>query len=233
MSRRRILFLQNGPDPQSAKDADARFQAAGLEVAAYWAYDGRFPADLDGFDGAFLSGSPLGAYDDAPFIAREKDLIRELADRRIPTLGVCFGSQILAAALCGEDQVFRRQSCEVGYKWLDRNGATAGDSVAKDLDPRFYMFVWHNDEVYADHADMTILASSDLCPNHVWRYRDLPLWGIQGHPEITRDGAPDWFRSRRARLEADGADVDTLIAEADEAANAKTMLGNFTELVAG
>jgi GMP synthase (glutamine-hydrolysing) len=94
------------------------------------------------------------------------------------------------------------------------------------------MFVWHNDEVRADHPDMTVLARSDDCPNQIWRWRDRPFWGIQGHPEITETQAPVWFEENRDRMTLDGADVDALKAAADEAALAKTMLTRFAALVA-
>ncbi len=231
MADPRLLYLGNGRKMQSVARLDDRFESWGLAVDRYWAYDGAFPDSLDGYDGIFLSGSPHGAYEDIPFIHREHGLIREAADRAIPMLGICFGSQILASALCGRDQVFRRDFCEIGYKDLPVTDAARSDPVAGDLSGTVHMFVWHNDEVRADHPDMTILASSDLCPNQVWRHAEAPAWGIQGHPEITRDQAPVWFEENRARMEADGADVDDLKAAAHEATEAKTMLTRFADLV--
>ena len=230
MTAPRILFLLNGPNRDSADLIGRRFESAGLDLDCRWAYDDDFPQALDGYDGAFLSGSPHSAYEDIPFIHREHDIIVDLVAREVPVLGVCFGSQILGSALCGRDQVFRRDTCDVGHVWLDTTGASEGDPLAKDLDSRFRMFVWHNDEVRADHPDMTILASTDACPNQVWRYRDKPVWGVQGHPEVTRDSAPQWMGDRRARLEADGADVDALIAKADGARQAQTLFDNFVSL---
>ena len=227
----RLLYLGNGRKFQSLAKLDDRFETWGLKVDRYWAYDGQFPVSLKGYDGIFLSGSPHGAYEDVPFILREHDLIREAADLAIPMLGICFGSQILASALCGRDQVFRRSTCEIGYKALPLTMAAGTDRLSQDLTEAVRMFVWHNDEVRADHPDMTILAYSDDCPNQIWRYRDSKIWGIQGHPEITRTQAPIWFEENRARMEADGADIDILKAQADEAAEAKTMLTRFAELV--
>jgi len=89
------------------------------------------------------------------------------------------------------------------------------------------MFVWHNDEVRSDHPDMVILASSENCPNQIWRYKDKNIWGIQGHPEVTKNAAANWFENRRDRLEKDGVDVDDLIFRADNASNSKTLLSNF------
>lgn len=231
MANARLLYLSNGPKPQSIAMLDDRFEGWGLTVDRYWAYSGEFPKNLDSYDGIFLSGSPHGAYEDIPFIHREHNLIQDAAARGIPMLGICFGSQILASALCGRDQVFRRHDCEIGFKDLPVTDAARDDAIAGGLSQYVHMFVWHNDEVRGDHPDMTILARSDICPNHIWRYRDTLAWGIQGHPEITAAQAPVWFNQNRKRMQKDGADVDVLIASADEAADAKTMLTRFADVV--
>jgi GMP synthase (glutamine-hydrolysing) len=231
MMSKRLLYLGNGRKLQSVARLDERFEQWGLTVDRYWAYEGDFPEHLDRYDGIFLSGSPHGSYEDVPFIHREHALIREAAALDIPMLGICFGSQILASALCGRDQVFRRDFCEIAYKALPVTEAAHGDPVCGGLGDSVTMFVWHNDEVRADHPDMTIIAYSDLCPNHVWRYRDQPFWGIQGHPEITLQQAPIWFEENRERMEQDGADIDALKASAVEAVEAKTMLTRFAQYV--
>ncbi len=227
----RLLYLGNGRKFQSIAKLDDRFESWGLNVDRYWAYNNEFPETLDGYDGIFLSGSPHGAYEDVPFILREHELIQKAAEKDIPMLGICFGSQILGSALCGRDQVFRRSFCEIGYKDLPLTEATRTDKIARDLKDHVHMFVWHNDEVKAEHPDMTILASSDLCPNQIWRYKDRDIWGIQGHPEVTKDQAVIWFEENRARMEQDGADIDDLKAQAHEAAESKTMLTRFADLV--
>ena len=231
MSATRLLYLGNGPKFQSIAKLDDRFECWGLSVDRYWAYNGEFPDTLEPYDGIFLSGSPHGAYEDVPFIHREHELIQAAAAQEVPMLGICFGSQILASALCGRDQVFRREFCEIGYKDLPLSNAATDDAIAGGLGDSVHMFVWHNDEVRGDHADMTILAQSDLCPNQIWRWRDAEVWGIQGHPEITRAQAPIWFEENRNRMEMDGADVEDLKAAADEATNAKTMLTRFVDVM--
>ncbi len=233
MSRPRLLYIANGPKKQSVARLDDRFQSWGLDVERRWAFNNDFPDSLTGYDGIFLSGSPHGAYEDIPFIQREHVLIQDAAVRGIPMLGICFGSQILASALCGRDQVFRRSTCEIGYKTLPLSAAAQNDPVCGDLGQGVHMFVWHNDEVRAGHPDMTILAHSDDCANQIWRYRDQPAWGIQGHPEITAEQAVIWFEENRVRMTRDGADVDALKASADEAADAKTVLTRFAALLRG
>ena len=223
----KLLYLQNGPRRRSVSALEDRFAAAGFDVDVHWAYQGEFPEDLGAYGACFVSGSPHGAYETIPWIEREHDLLRDLATRGVPMLGICFGSQILGSALCGRDQVFRRSSCEVGYLHLDVTDAARRDPVACDLGSSVEMFVWHNDEVRASHPDMTILAHSPDCPNHVWKHKRHPAWGIQGHPEVNAAQARDWFDLSRARLESDGADVDALKRRAVDADEAKTMLANF------
>lgn len=229
----KLLFLQNGTRPRSVSNLEERFAGAGFEVDVRWAYHGEFPDEPGAYDACFLSGSPHGAYEDIPWIHREHELIRELAEKRVPTLGICFGSQILGSALCGRDQVFRRPTCEVGYVDLDVTAEATGDPVAGNLGESVEMFVWHNDEVKAGHPGMAIIASSPACPNHVWRHREAPAWGIQGHPEVDAAQARDWFDLVRDRLEKDGADVDALKREAVDALESKTMLDNFMRLAGG
>lgn len=206
---------------------EQRFADAGFAVDFKFAYGGEFPDSLDGYDACFLSGSPHGAYEDIPWINREHALIKEMAERRMPMLGICFGSQILGSALCGRDQVFRRARCEVGWMSLPLAPDASRDALTRGLEGSVHMFVWHNDEVRAGHRDMRILAASPDCPNHVWRYRDLPIWGIQGHPEVNAAQARVWFEDSRKRLEADGADVDALKREASDGVEAKRLISNF------
>lgn len=231
MTRKRLLYLGNGTQQTSIAKLDERFESWGLTVDRFWAYGGEFPEKLDGYDGIFLSGSPHGAYEDIGWIHREHELIQDAAARDIPMLGICFGHQILASALCGRDQVFRRTSCEIGYEALAVTEAAKTDALAQDWGDTVRMFVWHNDEVRGGHPDMVILATSGDCPNHVWRHRTARAWGIQGHPEITLSQAPLWFEQNRETMLKDGGDVDAFIAGAEAALEAKSMITRFAELV--
>ena len=116
MNVKQLLILHNGSKRNSANHIAHRFSGLGFEIVNYWAFNEEFPAQIDGFCGVFITGSPHGAYEDILFIQQEHRLLNQIAERNIPMLGVCFGSQILASALCGREQVFRRSSCEVGYQ---------------------------------------------------------------------------------------------------------------------
>ena len=225
-----LLFLNNTANPAAVPPILERLCGGDLELESMWAARSEFPQSLDRYAGVFISGSPHSSYDPEPWIEREHEVISELVRLGTPVMGICFGTQILASSLFGRDQVYRRPACEVGFTWLDVAPDAAGDPVCAHLERRMRMFVWHNDDVRADHPDMQVLATSDACANQVWRHRDLPVWGVQGHLEITLGEAPRWFARNRQRLEADGVDVDRLVDSAEDTGNARTMLERFLDL---
>ena len=63
-----------------------------IEVDVY-PRDAKFP-EWDAFDGVIVPGSPASAYDDDVWIHRLFDAIRELDQRAMPTIGICFGHQV-------------------------------------------------------------------------------------------------------------------------------------------
>lgn len=80
----------------------------------------------DRVEGLVVMGGPMSAYetDKYPYLAEECRLIRELAHRNRPVLGVCIGTQLLALSLGAK--VYPGQQSEVGY------GSVEGKRQRKD-----------------------------------------------------------------------------------------------------
>src|SRR5260221_10007052 len=68
---------------------------------------GPLPSTLAGYGGLIVMGGTMGAYeaDRYPFLTDEIRLLREALAAGLPALGVCLGSQLLAAA--GGARVYR------------------------------------------------------------------------------------------------------------------------------
>lgn len=229
---KRLLFFHNSASPVISDRLDEYFAGLGLDVDVRWAVNGEFPESIDDYDGIFFSGSPAGPWEPLPWITAEIDVVREAARRRIPVLGTCFGSQVLAYALCGPDTVSRRDTYETGFVPLTATPALADDQLGRGLPASFPIFTWHRDEVVAAHPDMILLARSEQCGNHIWRYRELPVWGIQGHPEVGGPHGREWFLHYVNVLNSDGLPtslVPTSQADAVRTPDALRLFGNFAD----
>ena len=63
---------------------------------------GDFPESMDAADAWIITGSKHGVYENEPWMIRLQDLLRDMVTAKTPVFGVCFGHQILAAALGGK-----------------------------------------------------------------------------------------------------------------------------------
>ncbi|PWG73917.1 GMP synthase, partial [Enterococcus hirae] len=65
------------------------------------AIDGEIPEDTDLVAAWLITGSASGVYDGDPWIDALRDFCKRLLDEEKPTVGICFGHQILAEAAGG------------------------------------------------------------------------------------------------------------------------------------
>jgi GMP synthase-like glutamine amidotransferase len=81
--------------------------------------------------------------------------------------------------------VEKSREFEVGWLQLEVNQDGLEDPLLQGIGPRFYTFLWHWDEVTHLPLGGVNLASSALTPIQIFRYRTLPVWGVQGNPQYT------------------------------------------------
>jgi GMP synthase-like glutamine amidotransferase len=139
--------------------------------------------DLSPYDGIVLSGSErMLSTRHGP-----TELSVQVRTLTQPTLGICYGHQLLAYAhgakilKRGEGPVFRRfaKKCE----WVD---VLEEDDILYGLAPQFRVAHSHYEYVDPqglDQVGFVILASSDSCPVEVIHHCELPLYGVQFHIE--------------------------------------------------
>lgn len=140
-------------------------------------YEGESIPDLLGYDALILSGGEYSPEKfEAPFFQAERDRVLLAIEEGVPTLGVCLGHQLLAHWLGGKVE---RGQWEVGWYEVTLTPAGLDDPLFGDMSPQFYAFLWHSDQITQLPAGASNLASSDLCPVQVFRYGDLPVWGVQ------------------------------------------------------
>ncbi len=152
--------------------------APSLRWQIYDATRGDLPA-VAACDGYLISGSRHSAYESLPWIAALADFVRALADAARPTVGLCFGHQVMAQALGGQ---VSRAPQGWGLGVCDYETVEATDWMTPPL-PRFSVPVCHQDQVTALPTGARRLASSAHCANFVVEFTPR-LLGLQAHPEV-------------------------------------------------
>lgn len=230
-ARGRFLYLDNWATAQTRGYVDEALEASGLAIERHRTNEGRFPSDHE-FCGVYVSPSFNGARDDEEWIPPLKDHLVILADAKVPILGLCFGSQVLAAALFGNSVVTTREVREMGYGPLELSrDSSGGDPLLAGLPEAFEILHWHGDEVGADHPDIEVLAANGNCANQIWRWRNGPAWGVQPHPEYGRDQAMSWFDRNAESFVACGASADDFVPRTGSFDAGHLLIDNFIGLV--
>lgn len=150
-----------------------------LEVTGYRWVCGHRPESIHDCDGWLISGSRHGVYDELDWMAPMQDFVREVAQARLPLIGVCFGHQIVAAALGGK-VVKSDRGWGVGahsYR-VDKRHAWMGDQLSS-----LAMYAFHQDQVVICPPTAEVFLSSEFCPYAGLSYGDSII-SVQAHPEF-------------------------------------------------
>jgi GMP synthase (glutamine-hydrolysing) len=150
------------------------------------------PDDLSGFDGLIVLGGPMGAHDDdiAPWLPHERALLRSAVIDEVPTLGICLGAQLLAAANGGKVER-NPEGPEIGAQLIAKRTVAADDPLFGPLPITPDVIQWHYDAVTVLPPGAILLASSPGCEHQAFRLGRL-AWGVQFHIETTPEIVRAW-----------------------------------------
>jgi GMP synthase-like glutamine amidotransferase len=182
-------------------------------------YSGAAPPAVGSTDGLIFMGGPMSANDDLPYIRQELDIIGEAVSRRLPILGVCLGSQLIAKALGA--RVYANAVKEIGWYPVHWTDAAAHDRLHQDLATPETVFHWHG-ETFDLPPGAELLAYSAACRNQAYRVADN-VYGLQYHLEVTPAMIADWLEQ-----DANCGDLREITTPIDPNANAARLkeLGN-------
>ena len=125
-----------------------------------------------------LSGSPASVHD-----SNAPNLPKNLFDKNIPILGICYGQQLLTHHFNGTVNTSPKR--EFGLAHLNiTEDSPLFDGIGKAGDNHI---VWmsHGDKVLTPPADFKVIAVSDGSPCAVIAHHTKPIYGVQFHPEVT------------------------------------------------
>ena len=213
-----IGILQTGDTPDELKaqyqgyaDMFVRmFQQASDDFSfrIYRVCEQQLPATVQECDGWLITGSKFSAYDELPWIEPLKAFTREIYAAKLPLIGVCFGHQLIAAALGGRVEKSVK-GWGLGLDTYTLKGAS------KPFDGPAQLHVFHQDQVVELPPNAEVYASSDFCQYAGLHIGDKVLT-VQAHPEFPDSYNRDLLAVRRGGVLSD-SEVDAATAQLQQA----------------
>jgi len=156
--------------------------SAGTDTVAKW-------LTANSVDVVICTGSRRNVSMWEPWMEGAASLLRAAVSLKLPTLGICFGHQLLCKALGGD--VVRAQSRTDLVVELQLSGDGNQDEIFAGLGTPICLFT-HQDHVEELPKQAVVLGSTSHNSLASVRILDeqnepLPIWGLQFHPEATKN----------------------------------------------
>lgn len=198
-------------------------------VVTYRVVSMEFPKTLHGIDGLIITGSSKEVYDNEIWISKTAEWLREARRENIPTLGVCFGSQLIAE-FSGGKVTKNPKGREVGTCTISVLAKAQSDALLKGLPKKFTVQESHQSAVVVIPKDAELLASNTYGVQ-AFRLKNEQVWGVQFHPEMSAETLATIVRHRKPILQAEGIDTEKVLESLKPTKEAGKILKNFLDVI--
>jgi len=208
---RQVLVIQHTPFETPGLIGQALLQRGFSLQTIHSASGDSVPERCDEAAALVVMGGPMGVYqrDRFPFLADEIRLIERTLSVGRPVLGVCLGSQLLAAALGA--RVKKGPKKEIGWFPVTLTAEGRGDALWSGVAPSLHAFHWHGD-IFDLPKGAVSLASSERTACQAFRVGQR-AYGLLFHAEVTRDIIQGMVQAFHDELREEGLDGKEILQE--------------------
>jgi len=205
---RKVLVVEHEPS-EGPGLLGLALERAGVVPLVVRTFDGEaVPRSLGAASGLVVLGGSMAVYEAHAHLRDEVALLQTAVAAGAPVLGICLGSQLLAAAL--GSTVAKAPATEIGWYRVRLSEAAREDTLFAGLPADLVAFHWHGD-AFALPPGAVQLARSTLTPCQAFRF-GARAWGIQFHPEVTQAVLTAMVRGGGDELSAAGVDGEQILA---------------------
>ena len=227
---RKILSIKN-ISFETLGNLEKFFRSDGYQIENVEAQTDPIPINPDQYVAIVILGGPMAVYDNVGYLVKEQELIRNAIKNKVPVLGICLGSQLIAQAIGG--RVFKGPAKEIG--WFDviltPNGHKNLFKGIKDKTLR--VFQWHGDTYFLPPT-ANIMACSALYPQ-AFKYGSAI--GLQFHLEVNSKMIKKWLQEYNEEVNKEQIDPKDILlpSKAKEVTNlydiCKVVYSNFSKMI--
>ncbi len=234
---RRVLIVKTGRTLPSILarrgDSDAWIaDAMGMEFGSLDVapvFEGAPLPDPRSLAGVVITGSPAMVSDRAPWSVRTAAWLERAVADETPVFGICYGHQLLAAALGGRAGA-NPHGREMGTVEVELLPEASTDPLFGTTPRRIRAHTTHLETVLELPAGARVLARNPADRYHAVAFAPR-AWGVQFHPEFDADVMRAYLTERREVLRAEGQDPDAMLRDTRECEESTALLRRFAELV--
>ncbi len=181
-----------------------------------------------GLSGIVVTGSAAMVSHREPWSETTAAWLREAIDTETPTLGICYGHQLIAHALGGTVGASPRGR-EIGSVEMALEAGARDDPLLEGFAGRLQVHMSHTESVLRLPEGARRLGATTQDPNSAFAIGSA--WGIQFHPEFDSEIMQGYLTARRAQLQTEGIDADERLAAVLECPDGPSVLRRFRALL--
>jgi GMP synthase (glutamine-hydrolysing) len=185
--------------------------------------------DYQDISGIVITGSHSMVTEHRDWSEYAAKWLPQAVERRIPTLGICYGHQLLAYSLGGK-VASNPKGREFGTVEVRLNGMAQEDLLLQGLDNPIKVHVCHTQSVINLPSGAKLLASSDRDRNQAFVIGDQ-VWGVQFHPEFDAEIVGEYINYYRKLLSEEGIDPDETLNNVSDTAYGPEILARFYKII--
>ena len=143
-----------------------------------------------GISALIISGSRSNLTIPEDWMEETSEFVRKAVEHGVPTLGICFGHQLLAQTFGGKLQRAEKGFHDISQTHLTSEGRK--DPVFSDCDDSVEVIFTHQDHVIEIPERARLLSTAEHTENAAFRIysttgKAMLAWGVQFHPESTAE----------------------------------------------
>ena len=225
----KVLSIQN-IQFETLGSLEELIQSDGYQIENVEAqYIESIPQNAREYTAIIILGGPMAVYDNLAYIVKEQELIRDAIKNKVPVLGICLGSQLIAQAAGGN--VYKGSKKEIGWYNVTLNHNGQNDLFKNIKNKTMRVFQWHGD-TYDLPSTATIMASSELYPQ---AFRIGTAVGIQFHLEVNYKMIERWTHEYRQELNNENIKAENILSATKDIEDlhdkCKVVYSNFAKLM--